>query len=84
MFVMDNLAVHHFDSGDVLEDWLAEMGIELVYAPIYPPDLNPIESCFGEVKAALNGELLSQGRIQKIFSEKVFKLIAIYENCFQY
>jgi hypothetical protein len=59
IIVMDNLAVHHFDGGDVLEDWLAEMGIELVYTPVYSPDLNPIESCFGKVKAALNGELLS-------------------------
>ena len=58
IIVMDNLAVHHFDGGDVLEDWLAEMGIELVYTPVYSPDLNPIESCFGKVKAALNGDLL--------------------------
>mgnify|MGYP002804455906 CR=1 FL=1 len=35
------------------------MGIELVYTPVYSPNLNPIESCFGKVKAALNGD--SQG-----------------------
>lgn len=34
------------------------MGIELIYTPVYSPDLNPIESYFGKVKAALNGGLL--------------------------
>ena len=58
IIVMDNLTVHHFDDGEVLEDWLAEMGIQLLYTPIYSPDLNPIEGCFGEVKATLNGDLL--------------------------
>ena len=51
MVVMDNHAGPHFDGGDVLEEWLSEMGIELIYKPVYSPDLNPIESCFGKVKA---------------------------------
>ena len=41
--VMDNLAVHHYDGGLVLEEFLDEMGIELLYMPTYSPDLNPIE-----------------------------------------
>ena len=55
IIVMDNLNVHHYDGGTILEDWLSEMGIELLYTPVYSPDLNPIESCFGKVKAVLNG-----------------------------
>lgn len=58
IIVMDNLAVHHFEGGTILEDWLSEMGIELLYTPVYSPDLNPIESCFGKLKTVLNGELL--------------------------
>ena len=54
---MDNLNVHHYDGGEILEDWLNEMGIELLYTPVYSPDLNPIESCFGKVKVVLNGQL---------------------------
>ena len=53
--VMDNLAVHHFDGGLVLEEFLDEMGIELLYTPTYSPDLNPIELCFNKVKSELNG-----------------------------
>ncbi|CAB4030762.1 Hypothetical predicted protein, partial [Paramuricea clavata] len=40
--VMDNLAVHHFDGGEVLENFLAEMGVELLFIQTYSPDLNPI------------------------------------------
>lgn len=53
--VMDNLAVHHFDGGEVLENFLAEMGVELLFTPTYSPDLNPIELCFNKVKTELNG-----------------------------
>ena len=51
MVVINNHAGPHFDGGDVLEEWLSEMGIELIYTAVYSPDLNPIESCFGKVKA---------------------------------
>ena len=40
----------------ILEVWLEEMGIELIYLPTYSPDLNPIEFCFNKVKTLLNGE----------------------------
>ena len=33
--VMDNLAVHHFEGGEVLEEFLAEMGVELLFTPMY-------------------------------------------------
>ena len=70
IIVMDNLNVHHYDGGTILEDWLSEMGIELLYTPVYSPDLNPIESCFGKVKADLNGQL------QQIVQENL-KLVTI-------
>ena len=34
------------------------MGIELLYTPIYSPDLNPAENVFSKVKNALNYDLL--------------------------
>ena len=37
------VAVHHFEGGEYLEEILAEMGEELIYTPTYSPDLNPIE-----------------------------------------
>ena len=46
IIVMDNLSAHHYEGGEILEVWLEEMGIELIYLPTYSPDLNPIEFCF--------------------------------------
>jgi transposase len=43
---MDNLSCHHFEGGEVLEDIFNEMGIELLYTPIYSPVLNPAELVF--------------------------------------
>ena len=56
IIVMDNLNVHHYNGGEILEDFLAESGIELLYTPVYSPDLNPIEMCFNKVKMSLNHE----------------------------
>ena len=53
---MDNLSAHHYEGGEILEVWLEEMGIKLIYLPTYSPDLNPIEFCFNKVKTLLNGE----------------------------
>ena len=52
--VMDNLVVHHYEGGEVLEEFLGEMGIELIYTPVYSPDLNPIGMCFNKINTALN------------------------------
>ena len=57
--IMDNLSCHHYEGGEVLEDFLGEMGIELyIYTPIYSPDLNPAENVFSKVKNVLNYDLL--------------------------
>ena len=53
--VMDNLAVHHYEGGQILEEVFAEMGIELLFTPTYSPDLNPVELCFNKIKTELNG-----------------------------
>ena len=55
--VVDNLSSHHYEGGEILEEWLDTMGIELLYTPLYSPDLNPIELCFNKIKTVLNGEL---------------------------
>ena len=54
---MDNLAVHHYDGGDVLEEYQADMGKELIFTPIFSPDVNPTELSFNKVKCLLNGRL---------------------------
>ena len=52
---MDNLAVHHYEGGQIIEEVFAEMGIELLLTPTYSPDLNPIELCFNKIKTELKG-----------------------------
>ena len=56
--VMDNLAMHHYDGGEILEDFLLESGIELIYTLIYSPNLNPVEMCFNKIKTSLNQDFL--------------------------
>ena len=54
---MDNLSAHHYEGGEILEVWLEEMGIELIYLPTYSP-----EFCFNKLKTLLNGEFLELAR----------------------
>ena len=53
VIVMDNLSCHHYQGGEALEEWLDEMGIELIYTATYSPDLNPIEESFSKIKSVL-------------------------------
>ena len=57
VLVMDNLSVHHYEGGEVLEEYLQEMGIELLYTPVFSPDLNPVEHCFNKIKTVMNYDL---------------------------
>ena len=57
VLVMDNLSIHHYESGEVLEEYLQEMGVELLYTPVFSPDLNPVEHCFNKIKTVVNYDL---------------------------
>jgi len=57
ILVMDNLSSHHYEGGEILEDCLDDIGVELLYTPVYSPDLNPIEAMFSKVKTELNYDL---------------------------
>jgi len=41
--VVDNVALHHFDGGQALAEWLDSFGVTLVYLPVYSPELTPID-----------------------------------------
>ena len=45
VIVMDNCATHHNQGGQILQEFLNDLGIELVYMPAYSPDFNPAEYC---------------------------------------
>jgi len=46
---MDDPNVNHY-RGEILEEVFFDNGIELLYTPIYSPDLNPAESVFSQLK----------------------------------
>ena len=54
--VIYNWSVHD-ESGEVLDEYLQEMGVELLYAPVFSPDLNPVEHCFNKIKTIMNYDL---------------------------
>ena len=45
IIVMDNLRVHHYDGGHILEEYFDDIGVELIFTPTYSLDLNPVEQC---------------------------------------
>ena len=44
---MDNLSVH---ISNAIKERLEELSIKCIYAPVYSPEFNPIESCFSVAK----------------------------------
>ena len=53
MIIVDNLPVHHGEAENDLNDFFDDMSIELLYLPIYSPDLNPVEEAFSKMKYLL-------------------------------
>lgn len=51
--VVDNLAAHHGRAERALRSFLNDLDIELVFLPVYSPDLNPIEEVFSKLKYLL-------------------------------
>jgi len=52
--VVDNVALHHFDGGQALAEWLDSFGVTLVYLPVYSPELTPIELISNKMKTVLH------------------------------
>ena len=71
--VMDNCATHHYQGEEVLTEFLNEMGIELVYTPVYSPDFNPAEFVFGKIRTEMRYALWELTNLNLILS--VFEAI---------
>ena len=52
--VMDNAAIHRYEGGRVLGEWLDSFGVTLIYLPTYSPELNPVELLFNKLKNILH------------------------------
>ena len=51
--MVDNLAAHHGEAERALRGFLNDLGMELVFLPVYSPDLNPVEEVFSKLKYLL-------------------------------
>mmetsp|Transcript_538 Transcript_538/g.991 ORF Transcript_538/g.991 Transcript_538/m.991 type:complete len:208 (-) Transcript_538:27-650(-) len=51
--VMDNVTTHHHEWGAKLATYASLYDVKIKYLPKYCPELNPIESLFGKMKAML-------------------------------
>ena len=53
IIVVDNLAAHHGEAERVLRDFLNDIGIKLLFLPVYSLDPNPVEEVFSKLKYLL-------------------------------
>ena len=60
--VIDNCPTHHGQTGQQLKEYLAEIGVEVIYTPKYSPELNPAEFAFNKIKT-----LLKQKRYRDLY-----------------
>ena len=54
IIVMDNLRVHHYDGGRILEEYFDDIGVELIFTPTFTPTYTPYSRtmlCKSESKA---------------------------------
>ena len=51
--IVDTLPAHHGQAERALREFLEEMSIELVYLPVYSPDLDPVDEAFLKLKYLL-------------------------------
>ena len=51
--MVDNLAAHHGEAGRVLRCFKNVLVMELVFFPVYSPDMNPVEEVFSGLKYLL-------------------------------
>ena len=51
--VVDDCATHHGEAERILQETLAEIGVELLFLPVYSPDFNPVEEVFSKLKYLL-------------------------------
>lgn len=61
--IMDNCATHHYDGGTMLERFLEEIGVELIYTPAYSPDFNPVEFVFSKMRTEMHYRQIGRAHV---------------------
>ncbi len=53
IIIVDNFAAHHGEAERALRNYFHELGMELLFLPVYSPDMNPVEEVFSKLKYLL-------------------------------
>lgn len=70
--ILDNCATDTFQTGDVLQGWLMQMEVSIIYTPSLSPEFNVAELVFNKLKTVLKKE-----EFKSLLQENVY--VAIYE-----
>ena len=54
IIVVDNVALHRFNGGQALAEWLDGFRVTRLYLPLYSPELSPVELVFNKMKTMLH------------------------------
>jgi transposase len=57
--VLDNSPIHHNQAERILQAHFARMGVQLIFLPVYSPNLSPVESVFMKLKILLKRQYYS-------------------------
>ena len=60
IIVMDNAPTHHNNGGQILREFLEDIGVELVYMPAYSPEFNPVEYVFGKLRTLMKHQFVEE------------------------
>ena len=70
--ILDNCPTHRYDTGNILQRWLLQMGAQIIYTPSLSPEFNVAEYVFNKMKTVLKRE-----EFGRLLRENVH--VAIYE-----
>lgn len=52
---MDNAAIHHYQAGEALGEWMDDIGCLFVYLPTYSAEMSAAENVLYKLKTILSG-----------------------------
>ena len=54
--ILDNCPTHRYETGNILQRWLLQMGAQIIYTPSLSPEFNVAEYVFNKMKTVLKRE----------------------------
>ena len=77
--VMDNCAIHRFESGHILHGWRMQIGASIIYTPLVPPEFNAQLNLFSINLKLSRGRKNLDGYCTKMFVSWLWSTGFIYD-----